>query len=45
MVVVNSDCSKLSKAATKKAIRIKLTTVTIYKLVKKNSIVIGSNKA
>jgi hypothetical protein len=31
LVVVNSDCSKLSKATIKKAIRDKLTTVTIYK--------------
>jgi hypothetical protein len=31
LVVVNSDCSKLSKAAIKKAIRNKLTTNTIYK--------------
>ena len=31
LVVVNSDCSKLSKAAIKKAIRNKLTTLTIYK--------------
>ena len=30
LVVVNSDCSKLSKAAIKKAIRNKLTTITIY---------------
>jgi len=31
LVVVNSDCSKLSKAAIKKAIRNKLTTNIIYK--------------
>ena len=32
LVVLNSDCSKLSKVAIKKAIRNKLSTDTIYEI-------------
>jgi len=38
LVVVNSDCSKLSKAAIKKAIRNKLTTSKLNKLIQRKTI-------